>query len=103
MRKILPLSAVTALAMACGLSLAHAAQDPPTDAPPADPGMALVLQKCGSCHPVSTVTDTKQSAAAWSDTVDEMVQNGAELSADENAQLKAYLAKTLAPPATPAA
>lgn len=53
----------------------------------------LVLARCGSCHGLSTLTQHPQDAAAWSKTVDSMVQLGAQVAPQDKPALVAYLAK----------
>ncbi|MBS0361390.1 MAG: hypothetical protein JSR98_08415 [Proteobacteria bacterium] len=74
------------------------AQPAPGDAP-ADPGAALVKDRCTMCHDTDIIAASPRPAAAWGDLVASMVRRGAQLNDDEKAQVVAYLAKTYSTPA----
>ncbi|HXR96300.1 MAG TPA: hypothetical protein VN709_00515 [Terriglobales bacterium] len=58
---------------------------------------ALVLQRCGTCHGLDTLSHNPQDAAGWSRTVTSMQQLGAQISPQERDALVAYLARHFGP------
>ncbi|HEX2815833.1 MAG TPA: hypothetical protein VHN39_05545 [Phenylobacterium sp.] len=104
MRKILSTLTLAGLVAAGGLTLANAAQDPPTPAggAPVDPALALIQTRCVMCHGADFVLQARKPAAAWRDLVNEMVGKGAQVSDSEADQIQAYLEKNQSvPPAAP--
>jgi hypothetical protein len=92
------LAAASALALAAGAAFAQ----PAPDGLPDGPGKDVVVRVCTSCHDASTLFQTR-SPEAWQDMIGKMMNIGAELSADEQAAVYAYLVKNFsAPPAAPA-
>ncbi|HUX66006.1 MAG TPA: hypothetical protein VMV31_00800 [Terriglobales bacterium] len=68
--------------------------------PPAEADAAvgqLVLQRCGGCHSLDTLSHNPQDAAGWARTVDTMAQLGAQVAPDERDPLIAYLAAHFGP------
>ncbi|MGH9393057.1 MAG: hypothetical protein ACRD1E_02725 [Terriglobales bacterium] len=53
----------------------------------------LVLQRCGSCHGLDTLSHNPNDAAGWAKMVDTMTQMGARVAPSERAPLIAYLAR----------
>jgi|SRR6185437_8322737 len=53
----------------------------------------LVLQRCGTCHGLETLSHNPQDAAGWTKTVDTMTQMGAQVAPSERDALIAYLAR----------
>lgn len=53
----------------------------------------LVLQRCGSCHSLDTLSHNPQDAAGWAKTVDTMQAMGAQVAPSERDALIAYLAR----------
>ncbi|HVA64344.1 MAG TPA: hypothetical protein VNF74_11515 [Terriglobales bacterium] len=75
---------------AANAAAAAAAAPPPAEA---DAAVGqLVLQRCGGCHSLDTLSHNPQDAAGWSRTVDAMTQIGAQVSPQERDPLIAYLA-----------
>jgi hypothetical protein len=74
---------------------ASAAASAPPD-PDAATG-ALVLQACGGCHSVATLTQHPQDAAGWTATVASMEQLGAQVPSAQRAAVIAYLANHFGP------
>jgi uncharacterized RmlC-like cupin family protein len=61
---------------------------------PAGPGKDILEMKCGVCHsPEQSVAGGGRTAAEWRDVVREMIDNGAEVTGDEETTLIDYLAK----------
>lgn len=54
-------------------------------------GEALVQSKCSMCHTLDRVNSAKYDEAKWTETVERMVKNGAVLTAEEKAEIIAYL------------
>lgn len=57
----------------------------------------LVLQRCGTCHGLDTLSHNPQDAAGWSRTVTAMQQLGAQVNPQERDALIAYLARHFGP------
>jgi cytochrome c5 len=57
-------------------------------------GKTILETKCTACHSLDRVTSKKGTLSQWQSVVDRMVQNGAQLSADEKTTLTQYLADT---------
>ncbi len=55
-----------------------------------DPARALIESKCVQCHSLKQAYK-KRSSGEWPVVVDRMVSHGADLSAEEKAQIVAYL------------
>lgn len=53
----------------------------------------LVLQRCGTCHGLETLSHNPQDAAGWSKTVATMTQMGAQVAPSERDALITYLAR----------
>nr|WP_253201185.1 PQQ-dependent sugar dehydrogenase [Sphingomonas quercus] len=74
---------------------------------PAGPGHDVVAKACVQCHDASMVTAQHQNAQQWSDTVQQMIANGAQVPPDQLGTVVAYLAAHFgtgeAPGAAPAA
>lgn len=88
-------AAVAALALGVTtavLAQAHIAQVP-GDGLPEGPGKAELLRACASCHDLSTVTGTPRTPQGWETVIGAMMNNGAELTGDEQAAVQAYLVK----------
>lgn len=66
----------------------------PTQGVPANPGMALLNQRCTSCHTLDRIITQRKTAAEWRATVQRMVNaNGAQVTPAEQEQIVAYLAE----------
>lgn len=57
-------------------------------------GKTLLEQRCTTCHSLERVTGEGGNADHWTRTVNQMVQKGANLTAEEQKILVAYLAET---------
>lgn len=60
-------------------------------------GEALVADRCTQCHNLDKATSLAQDEAGWRQTVEDMVQKGAELNAEEQEAVIAYLAEAYGP------
>ena len=52
---------------------------------------ALIDERCSACHSANIVYRANYDQAGWSDVIDNMVQRGAVVSADEKAQMIDWL------------
>ena len=66
------------------------------DLPPG-PGSEVLARACTVCHRLDLVAGERHDAKGWQAIVEVMINNGAALTPDEEAQVVAYLAKTLPP------
>lgn len=79
-------------------SAALAAAAAATPAPEADAAVGnFVLQHCGGCHGIDTLSHNPQDASGWSRTVDTMVQMGANVPTADRAAVIAYLTRHFGP------
>jgi len=98
---LLTVAAVTSLA-ALG-ARAFAADSPATAGPPPGPGLDLINQRCIFCHNTAQIFSEHKSPEAWSATVEQMANRGAEVSPEEMKTIVDYLAKNYGAPAAAAA
>jgi len=71
--------------------------------PPPGPGLAIIKEKCSTCHSTASVFGQHRSPDDWAATVQLMVDRGADLSPDEQNVVIGYLAENFPAPAKPAA
>jgi len=55
-------------------------------------GKRLVEERCTACHTLDRVYAEKEDKAGWTDEVDEMIEKGAKLNAEEREKVIEYLA-----------
>jgi mono/diheme cytochrome c family protein len=60
-------------------------------------GETLLEERCSTCHGTDRVTQASKTQEEWDQTVTNMVEKGAELTAEEQEVLVAYLAETYGP------
>ena len=87
--------ALAALAM---LSVLVSQANPVRAAPPADPlgqERASVQAVCAKCHNLQIVMDTPMSYDAWHDTVQKMIDRGADASDQQLDDIMDYLHRTM--------
>jgi len=72
-------------------------EEPPTEPSPAGDGAALLEERCTVCHGLDRTTSARKTREQWEQTVARMVGKGAELNAEEQEILIAYLAETYGP------
>jgi cytochrome c5 len=60
-------------------------------------GATLVSTRCGTCHTLTIVTTSRQSAAEWDKTVTKMIKRGAQLSESEKTAVVDYPASKYGP------
>ncbi len=93
------------LILMAGLSACSAGCSQPTQAPPsATPsptptpeGAALLESRCTLCHSSDRPKRAKKTRKEWEETVNRMIENGAQLTDSEKKVLVDYLAKTYKP------
>jgi hypothetical protein len=87
-----------------GVLLAHAAGAAEMTELPAGPDRELVSKTCTSCHDLQMVFDSAGiSREIWDATLDQMTDNGLQVSAAERAKILNYLSTYLGPSPPPAA
>lgn len=64
---------------------------------PDGPGKDVTEQVCGKCHDVAVVAGYHQSSQAWSDTINQMISQGAEGTDAQFNAILAYLVKNFGP------
>jgi cytochrome c5 len=100
---VIAIIVVAGVLAACAPAAPQATEPPkaqptsPAGSAPAGDGAALVSSRCTVCHNLDRVKAAKKTSAQWKDTVTRMVGKGAKLSADEQAAVVDYLAKTYGP------
>ena len=57
-------------------------------------GKALVEERCSVCHGLDRVTSASKSRDEWQANVERMVEQGADLNAEEQQAVVEYLAET---------
>lgn len=93
---ILTAAAATALCLgAVGPVLAQAPDDPL----PAGPGKDVVVRVCTACHDATQFAYARLTPDEWDSEVTKMQAAGAEMTAEEEVAITAYLAKNLPKPA----
>jgi major membrane immunogen (membrane-anchored lipoprotein) len=88
---------VTVLIMVSVFLLGACSGGDQTPEPESPDGKALLEARCTQCHGLSKITNKQKTQEQWQQTVTQMVEKGAQLNADEQATLVAYLAETYAP------
>jgi mono/diheme cytochrome c family protein len=66
------------------------------DTLPPGPGHDTVMKACAQCHSADVVSSQRKSRAAWSDTVTQMMANGAQVSDADFDKVVNYLAVNFA-------
>jgi glucose/arabinose dehydrogenase len=77
----------------CVLALLLGVQGAQADDFPAGPGHDIVAKACTACHDAGMVTSQHKSQQEWSDTVRQMISNGAQVAPGDVDTVVAYLAK----------
>ena len=89
-------AAATALCLALvGPVLAQAPSAPPDDPLPEAPGKAVVVRVCTACHDASQFAFARYTPEEWDTEIAKMQGTGAEMTAEEQVAVSAYLAKNL--------
>lgn len=83
---------VALTAFSLGMAMAAGAAFAATPAAgSAEDAQAILQASCTGCHELSVVTEARHSEADWDATLTRMVGNGAVLTPEDIAKLKAYL------------
>jgi hypothetical protein len=91
---------IAAAAAALGLGLVGPVlAQAPDDPLPAGPGKDVVLRVCTVCHEAAQFAYARYTPAGWDSEIAKMQSAGAEMTADEQLAIAAYLARYLAPTA----
>lgn len=64
---------------------------------PNTPGKQTFLQLCSSCHAVDNVIGHNQDVSGWTDTLNQMIQNGAQGSDEDYSAILQYLVTNFGP------
>jgi cytochrome c5 len=73
-------------------------EEEPTEEPAvAIDGETLLEERCTQCHDLERTTQQQKDRAGWTQTVERMVNQGAQLNAEEQAILIDYLVETYGP------
>jgi cytochrome c5 len=97
----LPLAAAAAV-LCLGLVGPVLAQAPADDPLPPGPGKDVVVRVCTACHDATQFAFARHTADEWDAEVTKMQGAGADMTAEEQVAITAYLAKNL-PKSAPAA
>jgi len=94
-------SALLAASVVFGAAVAGAATKPAPPAPAAktapaapvdDADRAIMEKDCSSCHSIDQVTARGRTAAEWAETIDRMINYGAQLTPEDNKRITDFLA-----------
>jgi len=85
--------ALAALVIAASVGAGAVAQDQNSapHGPPAGPGLTLINERCSACHAAEQVFGVRKAQDDWASTVQSMIDRGADLNADEQKAVVAYL------------
>lgn len=91
--------ALVAASLTAGAAVAQGGSKPaavakPTAAAPKaadDVDRALLEKQCGGCHSIDQVTARNRNAAEWAETIDQMINYGAQLTAEDNKKITQFL------------
>ncbi|HEY2358790.1 MAG TPA: cytochrome c [Phenylobacterium sp.] len=96
----IPLAAATA-ALCLALSGPASAQ-PPEGLLPDSPGKDVVVRVCTSCHEAAQFAYAHHTPDEWDNEISKMLSAGAEMTAEEQVAISAYLSKNFGPKPQPA-
>ena len=99
MKMSIPNLALIVAGLTAGAAVAQGASKTPpapkvaaVPAKPADDAdRALVEKQCGGCHGIDQVTAKTRNASEWAETIDQMINYGAQLSAEDNKRITEFL------------
>jgi len=96
-KQIIPMISILLLLVLAGTLLASCGSGSPaptaTSTASSSDGQTLMQTRCSVCHSVTRIISAHKTADEWKATVDRMINNGAQLSAQEEQTLVAYLAQ----------
>ncbi|THD53581.1 hypothetical protein [Phenylobacterium sp.] len=95
----LRISLAAAAAALCLVAVGPVLAQTPDDALPAGPGRDVVVRVCTTCHDATQFAFARHTADEWDSEVTKMQGAGAEMTAEEQVAITAYLAKYLPKPA----
>jgi hypothetical protein len=102
-KRLLPLISLLLLVVLAGSFLAACGSSTTPAAPSSGgtgggtDGKSLLQSRCTVCHSLSRVTSRQETADGWKSVVDKMINNGAQLTPQEEQTLVTYLAQTYHP------
>ena len=65
----------------------------PNDPLPDGPGKAIIVRACTGCHDASQIVYKHRAPEDWQDLIGKMIDNGAQLTPEEQDAVYAYLTK----------
>jgi hypothetical protein len=86
------LLAAAAAALLLGLAPSALAQDP-NDTLPDGPGKAELVGGCTGCHDATTISGQARTPDAWERVIGQMINDGADLTPEQQALVYAYVVK----------
>lgn len=92
-----PASQATPPAAAAPAPADQSASTQPVDEWPSGAGKQQFLQICSSCHSPENVIGHNQDTSGWTDTLNQMIQNGAQGSDDDFSAVLQYLVTNFGP------
>ncbi|HSV04081.1 MAG TPA: hypothetical protein VLI41_12840 [Phenylobacterium sp.] len=95
-------AAAAAAAAALAVAGPVFAQAPADDPLPPGPGKDAVVRVCTGCHDATQFAYARYTPEGWDDEIVKMQSAGAEMTAQEQLAISAYLARYLSKPAPPA-
>ncbi len=91
--------AAAAAAICLGAVGPVSAQAPQEDLLPAGPGKDVVVRICTACHEAAQFANARHTPDEWDNEITKMQSAGAEMTAEEQLAISAYLAKNFPKPA----
>ena len=101
MNLVIRLAAAAALCVGAVGAVGPVLAQPPDDLLPAAPGKDVVVRVCTACHDATQFAYTRYTPDDWDNEIAKMQSAGAEMTADEQLAISAYLAKNRSDHATP--
>ena len=86
------LAAATAAILLLGMAPTALAADP-NDTLPDGPGKAELIGGCTGCHDATTISGQARTPDAWERVIGQMINDGADLTPDQQAAVYAYVVK----------
>ena len=90
--RLIAASAAAATALLLGLAPTALAADP-NDALPDGPGKAELIGACTVCHDATTISGQARTPQGWENVIGQMINDGAELTSEQQALVYAYVVK----------
>ncbi|HEX5262417.1 MAG TPA: hypothetical protein VFW13_02760 [Phenylobacterium sp.] len=86
-----------AAATLCLALTSPASAQPPEDLLPDSPGKDVVVRVCTSCHEAAQFAYAHHTPDEWDTEISKMLSAGAEMTAEEQVAISAYLSKNFGP------